>query len=66
MSDEKELVSTPGFIVACMNCHNGKGTEADTEEEALKMAKIHLSIEEKPHGGHTVAITPTTLIRRKK
>jgi hypothetical protein len=24
MSDDKQTVSTQGFIVACMNCHNGK------------------------------------------
>jgi hypothetical protein len=58
--------TTRGFIVACMNCHGGKGTPVDTKEEAQRLAKIHLSVTGKPHGDHTVTITPTTLVRRKK
>jgi hypothetical protein len=63
---KQKTVSTPGFIVACMNCHNGKGTAVDTKEEARKMADIHLSIDGKPHGDHVVAIIPADLVRRKK
>ena len=67
MSDDKpELISTEGFIVACMECHGGKPDAFDTIEEANREAEIHLSIDSKLHGGHTVTITPTTLVRRKK
>ena len=57
---------TPGFIVACMECHGGKGTAVDTMEQAQAMADTHLSIEGKPHGGHTVAIIPAELVRKQK
>jgi hypothetical protein len=68
MSEDKETVATQGFILACMNCHNGKGEAVDTMEEAQRRASIHLSIGggHKDHSGHTVTITPTTIVRRKK
>ena len=68
MSDDKEpeLVFTQGFIVACMDCHGGKPDPFDTIEEANREAEIHLSVTGKHHGSHTVTITPTTLVRRKK
>jgi hypothetical protein len=66
MNEETKTVSKSGFIVACMNCHGGKGTPVDTKEEARKQADIHLSIDGKPHGHHVVAIIPAELVRRKK
>jgi hypothetical protein len=66
MSDDNQIIFTQGFIVACMECHNGKPEAVDTLEEAQRLAKIHLSVTGKPHGDHTVTITPTTLVRRKK
>jgi len=57
---------TSGFIVACMECHGGKGTAVDTPEEADAMAETHFNAGDKPHGGHTVTITPTTLVRKQK
>lgn len=63
--EKSETVTTRGFIVACMECHNGKPMAVDTKEEAQREADIHLSIDEKMHGGHTVTITPTQIVRRK-
>jgi hypothetical protein len=60
------ITKTPGFIVACMDCHGGKGTAVDTPEEAEAMAETHFRVTKKPHGGHTVTITPTTLVRKQK
>ena len=54
----------PGYVVACMECHNGKPEVKDTQEQAEKWAEIHLSIDSKMHGKHTVTITPTTLVRK--
>jgi hypothetical protein len=61
-----EITITDGFIAACMECHNGKPMAVDTWEEAVKEAKSHLSVTEKPHGDHTMTITPTKLVRLKK
>lgn len=63
---KQKTVTAPGFIVACMNCHGGAGTAVDTIEEARNQADIHLSIDEKPHADHVVAIIPAELVRRKK
>lgn len=67
---KQKTVTTQGFIVACMNCHNGAGTAVDTIEEARKMADIHLGPNEheghKSHADHVVAIIPAELVRRKK
>jgi len=56
----------PGYIVACMECHNGKLHSEDTLEQAEKWAEMHLSIGtgHKDHSGHTVTITKTTLVRK--
>lgn len=61
-----KTISTQGFVIACMKCHNGKPEAIDTLEEAQRQAQIHFSVTEKPHGGHTVAIIPATLVRTKK
>jgi hypothetical protein len=70
MNEETKTVSKSGFIVACMNCHGGKGTAVDTREEAQTMADIHLRPKahegHKSHAGHVVAIIPAELVRRKK
>jgi len=60
------ITKTPGFIVACMECHGGKGTAVDTMEEAQAMADTHFSAGDKPHAGHTVAIIPAELVRKQK
>lgn len=62
---EIKTTSTDGFIMACMNCHNGTcWDEFPTMEAAQKEAAIHLSIDSKMHGGHTLAIIPATLVKR--
>lgn len=63
--EKSETVITRGFIVACMECHNGKPMAVDTQEQAQREADIHFLVTGKPHGGHTVTITPTQLVRRK-
>jgi hypothetical protein len=60
------ITKKPGYIVACMECHNGKPEAVDTQEQAYKLAEIHFAVTNKPHGGHTVTITETTLVRLKK
>lgn len=59
-----EIKITPGFIVACMECHQQIGTAVDTHEEAERLARIHFAPGDKPHDGHTITITPTELVRK--
>jgi hypothetical protein len=64
---KQKTVSTPGFIVACMNCHGGIGTLAYTPAEAEKLATTHLyGGGDKDHSGHEMTITPTKIVRLKK
>lgn len=59
-------VNTSGFLVSCMDCHNGKPDAVNTKEEAQTWADIHLSIDSKMHGEHTVVIIPAQLVRKGK
>jgi hypothetical protein len=56
---------TNGFIVSCMECHGQLGTAIATHDEALREAEIHLSVTEKLHDKHTIAITPTEFVKLK-